>query len=126
VPTARKKGRVVTARGDGSVPQPRPPSGLGPLAKALNLPFVAVIWAYRYTLSPIVGGQCRYEPTCSRYGLEAYRLHGPVRGTWLTARRIVRCNPFVRGGIDPVPPPPASGSPSAESPDAQTPRRPAA
>lgn len=110
---------------------PRPSSRLGPIARALNLPFVAVIWVYRFTLSPLIGGQCRFEPTCSRYGLEAYRLHGPVRGSWLTVRRILRCNPFVRGGLDFVPPPvppsvSASGLPSAESPDATTPRRPAA
>lgn len=70
----------------------------------LSLPFIALIWAYRVTLSPFIGGQCRYEPTCSRYGLEAYLEHGPIRGTWLTMRRVLRCHPFARGGYDPVPP----------------------
>ena len=72
-------------------------------AKVINAPFIAAILLYRATLSPFIGGQCRFEPTCSRYGLEAYRLHGPLRGTWLTASRVLRCNPFTKGGYDPVP-----------------------
>jgi hypothetical protein len=72
-------------------------------ARVGNVPFLAVIKAYQYTLSPLVGRQCRFSPTCSWYGLEAYRRYGPIRGTWLTARRIARCNPFVKGGYDPVP-----------------------
>lgn len=68
-----------------------------------NIPFVLLIRLYRVTLSPFIGGQCRYEPTCSVYGLEAYRLHGPIRGTRLTLLRILRCHPFVKGGYDPVP-----------------------
>ncbi|KAA0214011.1 MAG: membrane protein insertion efficiency factor YidD [Leptolyngbya sp. PLA3] len=67
------------------------------------LPFVALIWAYRCTLSPFLGGQCRFHPTCSRYALEAYRMHGPWLGTRLTVRRVLRCHPFNRGGYDPVP-----------------------
>lgn len=69
----------------------------------LSFPFIALIWAYRITLSPFLGRHCRFEPTCSRYGLDAYREHGPIRGTWLTARRILRCHPFSKGGYDPVP-----------------------
>ncbi len=53
-----------------------------------------------------MGGQCRYLPTCSEYGLQAYRLHGPIRGTWLTIRRITRCHPWGGHGFDPVPPRP--------------------
>lgn len=68
-----------------------------------NKPFIGMILLYRATLSPIIGGQCRYEPTCSRYGLDAYRLYGPIRGTRLTIGRILRCHPFVKGGYDPVP-----------------------
>ncbi|XVJ60817.1 MAG: membrane protein insertion efficiency factor YidD [Tepidisphaera sp.] len=73
-------------------------------ARAGNLPFIAIIKLYQFTLSPIMGRQCRFSPTCSWYGLDAYRTHGPIKGTWLTASRILRCNPFVKGGYDPVPP----------------------
>jgi putative membrane protein insertion efficiency factor len=83
--------------------EPKVESRLGPMARAGNVPFILVIRLYRVTLSPLIGNQCRYEPTCSRYGLEAYRLHGPVRGSLLTLRRILRCHPFVKGGYDPVP-----------------------
>ncbi len=68
------------------------------------LPFTAIIRVYQVTLSPLVGGQCRYSPTCSHYALDAYREHGPLRGTCMTVRRILRCHPFAKGGYDPVPP----------------------
>ena len=71
--------------------------------RAGNVPFVLLIRLYRVTLSPFLGRQCRYEPTCSVYALDAYRLYGPVRGTRMTLGRILRCHPFVRGGYDPVP-----------------------
>lgn len=67
------------------------------------LPFVALIRAYQITLRPFLGGQCRFFPTCSDYGLEAYREHGVWRGTWLTVGRIWRCRPFGGRGYDPVP-----------------------
>ena len=69
----------------------------------LAWPFIALIWVYRVTLSPLIGGHCRFEPTCSRYGLDAYRRYGACRGTLLTTRRILRCHPFSAGGYDPVP-----------------------
>lgn len=72
----------------------------GPVAAALIL----LIRAYRRFLSPLLGQQCRFRPTCSAYGLEALQVHGAPRGTWLTARRIARCHPFHPGGYDPVPP----------------------
>lgn len=74
-----------------------------PVGRVLSWPFLAGIMLYRVTLSPFVGGQCRYEPTCSRYGFEAYRRYGPLRGTVLTAWRICRCHPWSKGGYDPVP-----------------------
>jgi len=80
---------------------------LARLASTLNriaaLPFILVILLYQATLSPLLGGQCRFEPTCSRYGLEAYRRFGALGGTWLTTWRLLRCQPFGRGGYDPVP-----------------------
>lgn len=73
----------------------------GAPARAL---LVGVIRGYRATLSGWLGGQCRFHPTCSHYGEEAVRTHGAVKGSALTLWRIGRCNPFGKGGIDPVPP----------------------
>ncbi|HEY6969118.1 MAG TPA: membrane protein insertion efficiency factor YidD [Candidatus Angelobacter sp.] len=58
---------------------------------------------YKAIVSPILPASCRYVPTCSEYAAEAVALHGFFRGTLLAAWRILRCNPFVRGGHDPVP-----------------------
>jgi len=60
--------------------------------------------AYKLTLSPLVGRQCRYLPTCSEYAAEALIAHGPWRGAWLAAGRVCRCNPFGGSGYDPPPP----------------------
>ena len=73
---------------------------VGPVARVLIL----LVRAYRRFLSPLLGQQCRFQPTCSAYGLEALQVHGALRGGWLTVRRIGRCHPFHRGGYDPVPP----------------------
>jgi uncharacterized protein len=71
---------------------------------ALSVP----IYAYRYTISPMLPRSCRFEPSCSAYALEALTVHGPLKGTWLAARRLSRCHPiaFLGGGsgVDPVPP----------------------
>jgi len=64
---------------------------------------LALIEGYRLTLSPLIGGQCRFHPTCSRYAREAIERHGTLRGTWLALRRILRCHPWHPGGFDPVP-----------------------
>jgi len=61
--------------------------------------------AYKLTLSPLIGRQCRFLPTCSEYSAEALISHGPWRGTLLTARRLCRCHPWGGSGFDPVPPP---------------------
>ncbi len=74
-----------------------------PLTRAITLPFVVAIYAYRITLGPFLGGQCRFYPSCSQYALDAYREHGPVRGSVLTLRRLARCHPFAKGGFDPAP-----------------------
>lgn len=78
------------------------------------MPFLAAIFAYRVLLGPFLGGHCRFHPTCSQYALDAYRLHGPVRGSWLTLRRLLRCHPLGGRGIDPVP---DLGSPVADTPE---------
>ncbi len=69
------------------------------LAKVL----IAVIRCYQVLLSPMLGQSCRFEPSCSQYGLEAIRMHGAVMGIAWTLRRLVRCHPWHPGGIDPVP-----------------------
>jgi putative membrane protein insertion efficiency factor len=69
-----------------------------------RLLLTGVIGLYRLTLSGWLGGQCRFSPTCSRYAEEAVRTHGAIRGALLASRRVLRCNPFGQGGLDPVPP----------------------
>ncbi len=59
--------------------------------------------AYQLVLAPLLGGQCRFTPSCSAYAVEAFARHGAVRGTALAAGRILRCSPFCAGGHDPVP-----------------------
>ena len=61
------------------------------------------IKAYRKLISPILPNSCRFTPTCSQYALEALDKHGAIKGSILTVWRILRCNPFCRGGYDPVP-----------------------
>jgi hypothetical protein len=61
------------------------------------------IEAYRMTLSPLLGGLCRFEPSCSLYAQQALARHGAARGAWLALRRIARCHPFTPPGFDPVP-----------------------
>jgi len=65
---------------------------------------LALIDGYRLLLSPWFGTQCRFYPTCSTYAREAIETHGAWRGAWLALWRILRCNPWHPGGVDPVPP----------------------
>ena len=83
-----------------------PPSRLRRLA-------VWPIKLYRLTLSPVLGSNCRYCPTCSVYAIDAVLAHGVWRGGWLALKRILRCNPWSEGGYDP-PPPPLHSSPSMQ------------
>lgn len=64
---------------------------------------VAGLKFYKRMISPALPASCRYVPTCSEYAAEAVALHGLVRGAFLALWRLLRCNPFVRGGYDPVP-----------------------
>ena len=64
---------------------------------------LATIRVYQFLLSPWVGNQCRFYPTCSHYAAEAIERHGAARGGWLALRRIGRCHPWHPGGMDPVP-----------------------
>jgi len=65
--------------------------------------FVWLIKGYRYFISPLLPPGCRFTPTCSIYAIEAIERYGAWRGSYLAARRILRCQPFCRGGYDPVP-----------------------
>ncbi len=64
---------------------------------------IALVRGYRLLLSPWLGSACRFEPTCSRYALEALERHGAAGGSYLAARRLLRCHPWCDGGHDPVP-----------------------
>lgn len=78
-----------------------------PPARRVSLaawPLIALVRVYQVALSPLMAGHCRFQPTCSRYSIEALRTHGALRGSWLTVRRVLRCHPLGGFGYDPVPP----------------------
>ncbi len=62
-----------------------------------------LVTAYRQGVSPLLGPRCRFLPSCSAYAAEALQVHGALRGSWLSLRRLLRCHPFHPGGSDPVP-----------------------
>lgn len=64
---------------------------------------VLFVRLYRYAVSPFLGNNCRFYPTCSSYAEQAVTEHGAIKGSWLAVRRICRCHPWHPGGIDPVP-----------------------
>jgi putative membrane protein insertion efficiency factor len=70
----------------------------------MRRPLLLLLRAYRFALSPLVGNQCRFAPTCSQYAMDAIQAHGAARGTLLALRRVVKCHPWHAGGLDPVPP----------------------
>jgi uncharacterized protein len=62
---------------------------------------IGAIWLYRVTLGPLFGaGHCKYHPSCSQYAIDAFREHGLFKGSVLAAWRLLRCNPWSRGGVD--------------------------
>ena len=63
---------------------------------------IALVYVYRFTLGPFMGGSCKYHPSCSQYAIDALRTRGLVRGSLLAAWRLLRCNPWSHGGYDPV------------------------
>jgi uncharacterized protein len=74
-------------------------------SNALKFLLIGLVRGYRVVISPLFLPCCRFYPTCSQYGLTALEDHGPLKGSWLTVKRISRCHPWSEGGYDPVPPP---------------------
>jgi putative membrane protein insertion efficiency factor len=79
----------------------------------MNKLLVALLRAYQLAMSPFLGQNCRFYPTCSNYAIEAVRTHGAARGSLLAARRICKCHPWNDGGVDLVPPAPEKNSSTA-------------
>ena len=70
---------------------------------AMKYLLIGLLKLYRLVISPLYGNVCRYYPSCSAYALRAVSVHGAVKGSWLAARRLLRCHPWAAGGYDPVP-----------------------
>jgi putative membrane protein insertion efficiency factor len=73
------------------------------LYKILSYPFIILIKIYQIVISPLLGNKCRYTPTCSHYGIEAFKKYGLFKGFYLTIKRILKCHPWGGSGYDPVP-----------------------
>lgn len=69
----------------------------------MKYPLIGFVLLWRRLISPLYGDVCKYYPSCSAYGLDALRIHGALRGSWLIVRRLARCHPWAVGGFDPVP-----------------------
>ncbi len=75
----------------------------GVVSKVVTWPLIRLLRFYRLAISPLLGLNCRFDPSCSRFAIEALEIHGLFRGTWLALRRIARCHPWGGSGYDPVP-----------------------
>lgn len=73
------------------------------LLQILSFPFILLIKLYQWIISPWLGQKCRYTPTCSHYSIEALKKYGPIKGLWLTIKRVSKCHPWGGHGYDPVP-----------------------
>lgn len=73
------------------------------MRKVITIILLIPIYFYRSFISPILPPACRYTPTCSQYAIEALKKHGPIKGLWLTVKRLSRCHPWGGSGYDPVP-----------------------
>lgn len=73
------------------------------MLRILSFKLVIPIKLYQILISPLIGPNCRYHPTCSQYSIEAINKHGPFKGTWLAIKRISSCHPWGGSGHDPVP-----------------------
>jgi putative membrane protein insertion efficiency factor len=84
------------------MPSPAPKLPQSALARAARAIAIAPLVVYQKAISPALPRRCRYEPTCSRYAVEAIRSYGILRGVVLASWRVLRCNPWSDGGYDPV------------------------
>ena len=73
------------------------------IKKGIGRLLILLVRLYQVTISPYTPASCRYTPTCSQYAIQAIRKHGPLKGTWLAIKRILRCHPWGGSGYDPVP-----------------------
>jgi putative membrane protein insertion efficiency factor len=73
------------------------------ILEILSYPFILLIKIYQRIISPVLGPQCRFTPTCSNYALEAFKKYGVFKGGWLAIKRISKCHPWGKSGYDPVP-----------------------
>ena len=71
--------------------------------KIFIYPLIFIIKIYQFIVSPLIGQNCRYLPTCSEYAIESLKLHGLLRGSFFVIRRILKCHPFGGHGLDPIP-----------------------
>jgi putative membrane protein insertion efficiency factor len=74
------------------------------ISKILAWPLLLIVRGYQLLVSPLLGQHCRFHPSCSCYAHQALKQHGALKGSWLSIKRIVKCNPMHPGGIDEVPP----------------------
>ena len=73
------------------------------LNKIVTFPLMLLIHGYQLIISPMLGSNCRFMPTCSEYAMESLKAYGLIKGTFLTIKRIVKCHPFGGHGYDPIP-----------------------
>ena len=73
------------------------------MKKIISKILIGFIKFYQYSISPLIGVNCRYSPTCSHYSVDAIKKHGPLKGGWLSLKRFISCNPWGGDGYDPVP-----------------------
>ena len=88
------------------------------IGRALSAVFIFLVRGYQVLISPWLGSNCRHQPTCSAYMIEALREWGPIRGGWMGAKRIAKCHPWGTSGHDPVPLRPKKGEGGGQPGDA--------